>query len=288
MTTHITTQINENISISMEEEDLSVPLVFTRYLYSKEEVLHSLFISILDKNYEEALFWGYELYYSGYQNDTMEYLMRIYNELFSSVNTKSFDIFIKDKNEKWISNREQDWLFGTIIWNLCIRPYDISNFVETYFNTKIQKKNKLIDNIKKVNIRVNMTDKDIEKYKTKTVETTKVLPHYILKNASLYPTRKEVNKLFNTTDIDITTQYREHWLYYASFSPLWENRINEYNGIRNDETKKIIFDNEDNEEKFYDLYGYDIEEQPLHIQQKSIGNCNDKQLSIEEFIEKYT
>jgi hypothetical protein len=85
--------------------------------------------------------------------------------LFSSVNAKAFDIFIKENFENWISNREQYWLFGTIIWNLCIRPYDICNFIETYFNTKIQKKNKLIDNIKKVNIRVNMTDKDIEKYK---------------------------------------------------------------------------------------------------------------------------
>ena len=38
-------------------------IVLTRYLYIKEEVLTSLFISILNKDRQQALFWAYEYYF---------------------------------------------------------------------------------------------------------------------------------------------------------------------------------------------------------------------------------
>jgi hypothetical protein len=42
----------------MEIDSERTSLIFTRYLYSKEDVFHSLFISVLDKKPEEALFWA--------------------------------------------------------------------------------------------------------------------------------------------------------------------------------------------------------------------------------------
>ena len=48
------------------------PLVLTRYLYIKEDVLMSLLISILEKEYDESLFWASELYFSGYEQETVE------------------------------------------------------------------------------------------------------------------------------------------------------------------------------------------------------------------------
>jgi hypothetical protein len=65
---------NNNVNIELE------PLVFTRYLYSKEEVERSLFLALLEHQWKEALFWGYELYYSGYQMYIMNFAMNIYNE----------------------------------------------------------------------------------------------------------------------------------------------------------------------------------------------------------------
>ena len=50
-------------------------MILTRYLYFKDDVLCSLFFSILNKEKDEALFWAYELYYSGYEEETVEYLL---------------------------------------------------------------------------------------------------------------------------------------------------------------------------------------------------------------------
>ena len=53
---------------------MNVPFVLTRFLYIKDEVLLSLLISILEKDYDQSLFWASELYYSGYEKETMEYI----------------------------------------------------------------------------------------------------------------------------------------------------------------------------------------------------------------------
>jgi len=44
-------------------------MVFTRYLYNKELVEFSLIASLNERNREEALFWAYELYHSGFTNE---------------------------------------------------------------------------------------------------------------------------------------------------------------------------------------------------------------------------
>ena len=50
-------------------------VVYTRYLYNKNEVRQNLFVSLLESNMEQALFWLFELYYSGFEEDTLDYLM---------------------------------------------------------------------------------------------------------------------------------------------------------------------------------------------------------------------
>ncbi len=42
-------------------------MVFTRYLYNKEHVEFSLLDALRERNREEALFWAYELYHSGFK-----------------------------------------------------------------------------------------------------------------------------------------------------------------------------------------------------------------------------
>ena len=50
----------------------------TRYLYSRIEVKQSLFISLLQKDISQSLFWGYELYYSGFQEETFDFMKSIH------------------------------------------------------------------------------------------------------------------------------------------------------------------------------------------------------------------
>jgi hypothetical protein len=70
---------------------------------------------------------------------------------------------------------------------------------------------------------------------------------------------------------DIQNAYLYHWLYYASFSPLWIQRIQKYGGIVNENEKKIDFADMELEEAFYEEFNLEPDEQIKEIQEKSIG-----------------
>uniref|UniRef100_A0A6C0ER36 Uncharacterized protein n=1 Tax=viral metagenome TaxID=1070528 RepID=A0A6C0ER36_9ZZZZ len=87
--------------------------------------------------------------------------------------------------------------------------------------------------------------------------------HYIDKDnyLSLFQLKRE--------KLNITDAFRTNWLYHASFSPLWEKRILEHNGIIDDLNKTVTFSDDDTE-LFHDKYGYEPDEQKLEVQLKSI------------------
>jgi len=54
-------------------------LIFTRLLYPKDEVVSSIWYCFENKtSYQETLYWCYELYMSGFEEDTMEILYLLY------------------------------------------------------------------------------------------------------------------------------------------------------------------------------------------------------------------
>jgi hypothetical protein len=75
--------------------------------------------------------------------------------------------------------------------------------------------------------------------------------------------------------LDIKIAYREYWLYHASFSPLWKERITKHNGFIDETNKKIMFtenetkNSDDNEEAFYNEFGYEPDEQKIETQNKT-------------------
>jgi hypothetical protein len=79
---------------------------------------------------------------------------------------------------------------------------------------------------------------------------------------SLFKSKRETNNIVNA--------YYKHWEYYASFTPLWQWRIEKCNGVIDHNSQSIIFKDEDDMEKFYLHYGLDAEEQPVRVQEKSI------------------
>ena len=87
----------------------------------------------------------------------------------------------------------------------------------------------------------------------------------------------------NSTQI-LMSDY-DHWLYYASFSSIWENRISKYEGIIDNENKNVIFKDEDKEEMFYNLYNFDPIEQFTEIQSKWLGKWEFRHMN--EIYEKY-
>lgn len=276
----------ENISISIEELDnIEYPLIFTRYLYSKEDVIHSMFISLLDKNIDEALFWAYELYYSGFQEETIECLLRHYYEIYEQHNTKQFKTFIMKQYNSWYETKN-DCIIGTIVWNLCNSNYRLSNFIEFYFKISLEKCSENITPIYKTNskhLRLIINDNDIQDYKT--IEHIEGLGWKILQKVCRFKIHREASSLFKTTNIDFIDEYYYHWLYYASFSPIWKQRLSKYNYRICDETKKIIM-NDDDDDDFYSLYSYTPDEQSKETQLQCLGN-DIQQYSIDDFCNKY-
>ena len=44
---------------------------------------------------------------------------------------------------------------------------------------------------------------------------------------------------------DIYNKIINNWLFYASYSPLWKERIEEYHGIIDEDNEKVHFENDD-------------------------------------------
>ena len=67
--------------------------------------------------------------------------------------------------------------------------------------------------------------------------------------------------------------FRENWLYFANYSPIWAMRIKRFSPeIKiNHESHRVEFPTEDLEEEFMDRYNYEPDEQPARIQQGCLG-----------------
>jgi hypothetical protein len=274
----------ENIFVSIEEMNAQdYPLIFTRYLYSKEDVIHSLFMALLDKNCDEALFWAYELYYSGFQEETLEQLLKFYNEIYEKCNSVIFKTFIMKHYHSWYETKN-DCIVGTIAWNLCYSNYDIYNFIEFYFTQSLKENETMKQKVNKnAKLRLIMNDNDIEIYKT--ISHLQGLGWKVLPQVCRYKVHREVSTLYKTTYIDFINEFHYHWLYYASFSPIWKGRLSKYNYRICDETKSVAM-NDDNEDEFYSLYSYTPDEQSLEMQNQILGN-DIAQFTIEDFCDKY-
>ena len=59
---------------------------FSRYLYEVDEVKLSLMMSILDKRKDEALFWAFELFHSGFITELGDLLLSIYDNFYATLN----------------------------------------------------------------------------------------------------------------------------------------------------------------------------------------------------------
>ena len=353
-------------------------IVFTRYLYLKDEVKLALFISLLKKS-DDAIFWAYELYYSGFKTELIEIIWNIYYKFYATLNP-SFEAYLLNKLSK---NKQinDDKLVSTIIQDLMIRPFNTDVFflnticqlfeVECNYkntNISINKDNKTPSNIKTTSdlyeqliiwidahdyrsiaqfvlndkkklteftneyiygyiidafecqFKLNLNKKRLQKefqsgdqtdivllakimtlfsmkeklikgknfYITinpediiqyETIDATKdgLRPYRILQSAcicgiddlkhlSLFKLERDKIKTPNNL-IDI---YNNKWLYHASFSPLWFDRIKDHRGYVNYIKQIVEFVDEDLQQSFFTKYGYEPDEQPMNVKEKSI------------------
>lgn len=209
-------------------------MILTRYLYDKAKVEVSLRVAIKNHYYKEANFWAYELYFSGFQTTVLDILYEIYTTLFSE-NHPKLGRYIQMK--KTTNNPE---LIATIIKNLTMKNPEIKETPNTKF--------------------VNVKRHHIEPFMTKQHEDLPL--HTFLQQVCEY---RVVGK---ATETEIVT-FRRNWLDVSVLSPIWMERMIQYNGHIEDD--KVVFDNEDDYELFYDKYDYEPDEQSLEIQMNCIG-----------------
>jgi hypothetical protein len=119
-------------------------LRFTRYLYETSEVKLSLLISIVNKNLDKALFWAFELFYSGYKEELTKELWIIFYDFYATLNP-SFEQYLVKKIKTEINDAAT---LGAIIHNLITRPYSVDVFILKHIldNNSIIDNNCIIDN----------------------------------------------------------------------------------------------------------------------------------------------
>jgi hypothetical protein len=363
-------------------------LIFTRYLYIKEEVRLALLVSILNKS-DDAIFWAYELYYSGFKFELLNLIWKIYYDFFATLNPiyesyllkkykelilndnenqedkmfssiiqdllfrpfnsdifmlrnicENFEIDIIYHNEsniehiedvhnnimQWVVNEDlrsiAQWILNlnkdikpVVIYNICLdvfeKEFSIINckqkaklekefvsVIKLNIDTNITLLSKIIQLIsKKVELKkgrsiyINVEPEDIILYET--IIGSNEIKHYDilekvyicgiddLKHLSLFKlTRNKYN---------LQEEYWYRWEYHASFSPLWSKRIKQFGGYLDHIKKKVIFEEEPDDDlmqEFYGLYGLEPDEQASKIQNKSIKSI-EKTYDWKWFNEKY-
>ena len=104
-------------------------LVFTRYLYVKEEVRIALLVSILNKS-DDAIFWAYEMYYSGFKYELLNLIWKIYYDFFATLNP-AYEAYLLKKHKELANQTSliQDRTISAIIQDLLFRPFNADVFM---------------------------------------------------------------------------------------------------------------------------------------------------------------
>jgi hypothetical protein len=109
-------------------------MILTRYLYVKEEVMTSMLTSFLETDLDSALYWTYELYFSGYEQETVVHLQKIYYYLFACQNP--------DLEEYIIGLCVNPNIIHNIVQNMILRPFDtdvlLLHRIATYLDYEVE------------------------------------------------------------------------------------------------------------------------------------------------------
>ena len=261
----------QNMDLSKPAEHL--PLVLTRYLYIKHDVYVSLLFSILKKDYPQAMFWGCELYYSGWEEDACSFVYSIYNQWFKPVNDPRLFKYIDDLDDRF---QEGPHILASMIKNMTM-PWVLwtsEYFLKDYIDTPIPSFESYIN---KKCIIVKVESYELEHYKTVECNSkSKILSKNLLSNVCHYSSEKQYINLFGCVHRfipknELIQEHRDHWMFYcALYTPIWIDRILEHNGKIDPIQKTVVFDTENEFEIFYEKYNYDLDEQPLMVQEKMI------------------
>lgn len=338
--------------MSQVKTEMTQPIKFTRYLYEVTYVKIALTFSLLDKKEDEAWFWAYELYISGFKEELIEFLWITYFQFYAPLNFYLEQYFIK----KFKEYGEEISFVKCMIANLLIKPYtldvflmkepildleieieekyktiykeaiilykdkkydEVMNKLEIGFKEELQSGKisiKYFKNLNKPEIPANpeyislsriymclslktrksgkkvymsiddLKDEMYDNY----LEKKEKMPRLYLSQLDKNIKRNKYTSLFNVEfeGEGVEDAYLHKWEYYAYKSPFWKKRFDEYKIVIDNETCRIKFEEDDELESFYSLYGYEPDEQKKEISEiRYLNKCDD--VKVNDFIKEY-
>ena len=253
--------------------------IFTRYLYFKNEVVNSLLWSMLEKQYDESLYWIYELYFSGFQEYSFSLMYEFYLT-YSQEIYPQYDGFIDKLYQEWKLNKLDHTIIGTIVKLLVESSVSLTNMLRIRQNIKVDKP---VDDAEFDTPR--LTPAEIHKYNT--LKLTKNMRNWSFLNqvACKYCVRRVTCDEMSISCPMVDAINFDNWLYYASYTPIWNTRIKKYNGVIDHETKTVSIENEE----FYENYDYEPDEQSRELKKMLWGNDMKyyEKISLVSFCKKY-
>uniref|UniRef100_A0A6C0HY96 Uncharacterized protein n=1 Tax=viral metagenome TaxID=1070528 RepID=A0A6C0HY96_9ZZZZ len=218
-------------------------MILTRYLYSKSAVIASLKTAIQEGDKNKALFWAYELYRSGFQTEVIQLLFSIFDESYYKF--KNLRKCIQKKYEKWKEDyKEYPTFVGTFVINMIARNHMLQDLKPESNNV------------------ISIVCANVDEFDTKPIEK----PSKYLQLCCKYPTVGG-----DSDNIFCHTRSQTQWIYYASFSPIWNMRLQKYGAKVDHLLKDVVFDDDDQFEVFMEKFGFEPDEQPLSIQKYCLG-----------------
>lgn len=137
----------------------------TKNLYFQNDVKWALFVSLLNKNEEQTIFWLCEYYESGYKNETWKLIYVFYNCYYSKYYV-NFKKNIDRHYKKWLNNNKVEYILKIVFHMFKLKNKDDEFY--KLFSSKVKKIEKLktqIDDkiISELELRTNIRMK--KKYK---------------------------------------------------------------------------------------------------------------------------
>jgi hypothetical protein len=103
----------------------------------KEEVMTAMLTSFLETDLESALYWAYELYFSGYEHETTIHLQKIYYYLFACQNPDLEEYIIQK-----IKHTNKPHIIHDIVQTMILRPFDtdvlLLHRIATYLDYEVE------------------------------------------------------------------------------------------------------------------------------------------------------
>jgi hypothetical protein len=190
--------------------------IFTRYLYYIGEVVNSLHWSILEKQCDESLYWVYELYFSGFQEEAF-YFIKEFSNMYNDEIYPQYEAYINKEYQEWKKNQTDHCIIGTIVKMLVQSKVSITNALRIRQNIKIEEK--IYEGNDMIVSRLLISE--IHKYQTLKLGKNMRNWTFLNKVACKYVIRRVICDDLSNTYPNIEKINFDNWLYYASHTPIW-------------------------------------------------------------------